>query len=106
MTLIAPSCSRAGIAGGAPPMRSKTVTVPRAWLLLLLCICALAVLCDDAAGQSAPDRPVLVIDIKGAIGFVSAGQLTKGLERAAAQGSPALIVRLDTPGGLLVSTRE
>ena len=49
----------------------------------------------------APDRPVLLIDIKGAIGFVSAGQLTKALERAAAQGAPAVIVRLDTPGGLL-----
>ena len=49
---------------------------------------------------------MLVIDIKGAIGFVSAGQLTKALERAAAQGAPAVIVRLDTPGGLLSSTRE
>ena len=61
---------------------------------------------SDAAGQSAPDRPVILIDIKGAIGFVSAGQLTKALERAAAQGAPAVIVRLDTPGGLLSSTRE
>ena len=49
---------------------------------------------------------MLVIDIKGAIGFVSAGQLAKALERAAAQGAPAVIVRLDTPGGLLSSTRE
>src|SRR5262245_6598549 len=106
MTLIAPSCSRAGILGDAPPTRSKAVTVLRAWLLLLLCICVLAVPGDDAAAQSAPDRPVLVIDIKGAIGFVSAGQLTKALERAIAQGSPALVVRLDTPGGLLSSTRE
>src|SRR5206468_3297486 len=72
----------------------------------LLCIFALAVPSGDAAGQSAPDRPIILIDIKGAIGFVTAGQLTKALERATAQGSPALIVRLDTPGGLLSSTRE
>ena len=49
---------------------------------------------------------MLLIDIKGAIGFVAAGQLAKALEQAAAQGSPAVIVRLDTPGGLLSSTRE
>jgi len=61
---------------------------------------------DPALGQSTQDRPVLVIDIRGAIGFVAAGQLAKALEQAAAQGAPAVIVRLDTPGGLLTSTRE
>jgi membrane-bound serine protease (ClpP class) len=54
--------------------------------------------------QQPADRPVLLVDIKGAIGFVAVGQLTKALDRAAAQGSPALIVRLDTPGGLVSST--
>ena len=49
---------------------------------------------------------MLLIDIKGAIGFVAAGQLAKALERAATQDFPAVIVRLDTPGGLLSSTRE
>jgi len=52
------------------------------------------------------DRPVLLVDIKGAIGVVSAGQMTKALQRAAAAGAQALVVRLDTPGGLLSSTRE
>src|SRR4249919_1489639 len=101
MTLIAPGRR------GSARMSGGALSLPMpAWLLALLCICVLAVPFDDAAGQSAPDRPVLVIDIKGAIGFVSAGQLTKALERATAQGAPALIVRLDTPGGLLSSTRE
>jgi membrane-bound serine protease (ClpP class) len=49
---------------------------------------------------------MLLIDIRGAISFVAAGQLAKALEQAAIQGSPAVIVRLDTPGGLLTSTRE
>ena len=49
---------------------------------------------------------MLLIDIRGAIGFVAAGQLAKALEQAAATGPPAVIVRLDTPGGLLTSTRE
>jgi membrane-bound serine protease (ClpP class) len=49
---------------------------------------------------------VLLVDIKGAIGVVSAEQLAKALQRAAATGARALIVRMDTPGGLLASTRE
>jgi membrane-bound serine protease (ClpP class) len=48
----------------------------------------------------------LLAHIKGAIGFVAANHLTRALDRAAASGAPALIVRLDTPGGLLDSTRE
>jgi membrane-bound serine protease (ClpP class) len=56
--------------------------------------------------QPAPERPVLLLDIKGAIGVVSADQLTKALQRAAATGAQALIVRMDTPGGLLSSTRD
>jgi membrane-bound serine protease (ClpP class) len=106
MTLIAPSCGRAGIAGGALPLPLKGAIVLPTWLIALLCILSLALPFGDAAGQSAPDRPIILIDIKGAIGFVTAGRLTKALERAAAQASPALIVRLDTPGGLLSSTRE
>jgi membrane-bound serine protease (ClpP class) len=75
-------------------------------LMAILCICLLDAPFDRALGQSTRDRPVLLIDIRGAIGFVAAGQLAKALEQAAAQGSPAVIVRLDTPGGLLTSTRD
>jgi membrane-bound serine protease (ClpP class) len=57
-------------------------------------------------GQMASDAPVLLVDIKGTIGFVTAAYLAKALERAATQGSPVVLVRLDTPGGLLSSTRQ
>jgi membrane-bound serine protease (ClpP class) len=60
----------------------------------------------EAMAQDAKTAPVILIDIKGAIGFVAAEHLAKALKRAAEEGSPALIVRLDTPGGLLSSTRE
>jgi len=76
------------------------------FIVLLFFIGLLATPLDDAASQQAPDRPVLLLDIKGPIGFVAVEQLTRALDRAAAQGSPALIVRLDTPGGLVSSTRE
>jgi membrane-bound serine protease (ClpP class) len=61
-------------------------------------------------GTEAPDRPgdrpVLLLDIKGAIGVVSADQLAKALQRSVADGARVLVVRMDTPGGLLSSTRE
>ena len=59
-----------------------------------------------AAAQPVPERAVLLLDIKGAIGFVSAEQLAKALQRASAAGAQAVVVRVDTPGGLLSSTRE
>jgi membrane-bound serine protease (ClpP class) len=58
------------------------------------------------AAERPADRPVLLVDIKGAIGVVSAEQLAKALNRAARSGAQALVVRMDTPGGLLSSTRE
>lgn len=60
----------------------------------------------SVAQSPALDRPVLVVDIKGAIGFVAAEQLSKALRRAAVENAPAVVIRLDTPGGLLSSTRE
>ncbi len=78
-----------------------------AWTALVVGACLL--LAPGAArlfAQPAADRPILLVDIKGAIGVVSAEQLAKALQRAAASGAQALIVRMDTPGGLLSSTRE
>jgi membrane-bound serine protease (ClpP class) len=75
-----------------------------ACLFALVWICALAA--PGAVAQEAKEGPIIMIDIKGAIGFVAAGHLTRALDRAAAEKSPAVIVRLDTPGGLLSSTRE
>jgi membrane-bound serine protease (ClpP class) len=49
---------------------------------------------------------VLLLDVTGVIGFVAAGELTKALERAKAEKAALLILRLDTPGGLLSSTRD
>jgi membrane-bound serine protease (ClpP class) len=57
-----------------------------------------------AAGE--PARPVLArIVIDGPINPAVAAFLDESVERAAAEGAAALLVQLDTPGGLLVSTR-
>jgi membrane-bound serine protease (ClpP class) len=90
----------------ALPIRRRPATAFAALLVVLLLFCSLTVPYDCALGQGANDRPVLLINIKGAIGFVAAGQLVKAVEQAGAQGSPAVIVQIDTPGGLLTSTRE
>jgi len=51
------------------------------------------------------DGPVLVIEIDGAIGVAAAEQLDKALAEARVRDAAALVIRLDTPGGLVTSTR-
>ena len=77
-----------------------------AFLAGLVLACLLVAPPDEAFAQDTRAAPVILIDIKGAIGFVAAEHLARGLKRAAAEKAPALVVRLDTPGGLLSSTRE
>jgi membrane-bound serine protease (ClpP class) len=104
MKLIKPIGGGVSNSGNASP--TSQWAAPPAWLFALVCFFVLAMLPGGVLGQSTHDRPVILIDIKGAIGFVAAGQLAKALEHGAVQGAPAVIVRLDTPGGLLTSTRE
>src|SRR5262245_19743218 len=94
--------------GRALPVRTPLQALRLAlWIVALGCA---GLLMGEGSGrvaaQPTPERPVMLLDIKGAIGFVSAEQLTKALQRAASAGAPALVVRIDTPGGLLSSTRE
>jgi membrane-bound serine protease (ClpP class) len=95
------------------PAARLSIRRATAWAAVLMAACLLLVaapgvarLCAQPAAQPASDRTVLLIDIKGAIGVVSAEQLAKALQRAGASGAQALLVRMDTPGGLLSSTRE
>lgn len=50
--------------------------------------------------------PILVVDVKGAIGVGTGYFLTKALERARDQRAGLLVVRIDTPGGLVSATRD
>jgi membrane-bound serine protease (ClpP class) len=98
------------ISGGAGIADNTALTWPKATLILPAWLVALVFIIsapfNESLGQRPAERAVLLIDIKGAIGFVAAEQLAKALKHAATQDSPAVIVRLDTPGGLLSSTRE
>ncbi|HKY59509.1 MAG TPA: nodulation protein NfeD [Gemmatimonadota bacterium] len=59
---------------------------------------------DTAPGQAAPF--VYRVAIDGAISPASAEFLTDAIERAEDEGAAALVVELDTPGGLVDSTRD
>lgn len=68
--------------------------------VLLVMIAATAL----AFAQS--DKRVAVSDVSGAIGVATTRQLTLAMDRAQAEHAEALVIRLDTPGGLVSSTRE
>ena len=64
-----------------------------------------------AHGQAAEPAPaaqprVFLTDVNGVIGVATARQITRAIEQARTEKAAALIVRLDTPGGLVSSTRE
>ena len=53
------------------------------------------------------DEPhVLVIDIDGAIEPLTADHIARGIDKARDDGASLVVIRLDTPGGLVDSTRE
>ncbi len=61
---------------------------------------------QTVAGSSPAPGAVLVIELKGVIGVAAASFIARGIEQAGEQGAPAVIIRMDTPGGLVSATRE
>jgi membrane-bound serine protease (ClpP class) len=75
--------------------------------LLVALLCALFAPQGALAQEAAGARPLaLEADIVGVIGPAMALYVEKSIEKARAQQAEVLILRLDTPGGLLTSTRE
>ena len=70
-------------------------------------VAAVALLAWQSTHSVRADEPtVLVIEIDGAIEPLSAAHIARGLDKARADGVSLAVIRLDTPGGLVDSTRE
>ena len=77
-------------------VRAITAAIMAALLLLLAAI----------PGRVQEAAPVLLAPVEGPIGPHVTRQITRAVETAETRGAPLLILRLDTPGGLVTSTRE
>ena len=80
----------------------------RAWLrcgALLLALIGCASTASWPVGAQPASR-VFVTDVRGVIGVATARQIARAIEKARAEQAIALVVRLDTPGGLVSSTRD
>jgi membrane-bound serine protease (ClpP class) len=91
--------TRSRAARGAP-----VVLAPA--LLLLAALAAQAPHAEVAPRPSGAARPVLVVDVKGAIGVGTAEFIARTVERARKDEARLVVIRLDTPGGLVSATRE
>src|SRR5262245_42648740 len=83
------------------PLASTGLAAFRA-LVLTLGICAAA---PGAAPMPLAGR-ILVVDIGSAIGVATARQLARAIDQARKERATAILIRLDTPGGLVSATRD
>ncbi|MGO9543549.1 MAG: NfeD family protein [Rhodomicrobium sp.] len=73
---------------------------------LLLILCAQVSALGQESGGERPRPVALEADITGVIGPATALYVQKAIAKARSRKAEVLILRLDTPGGLLTSTRE
>ena len=74
------------------------------WLAGLLLLCMVAAVAGPASAQS-PSK-VFVTEVNGVIGVATTRQISQAIQKAKQEGGVALVMQLDTPGGLVSSTGE
>jgi len=65
----------------------------------------MAVAIGQPASAQSPNR-VFVTDVNGVIGVATTRQVAQAVQKARQESAAALVMRLDTPGGLVSSTRD
>ena len=88
-----------GAGAGADPVRRSGLA---AWLLLVI-TCLFLAAASPSRGQAST---ILAVTVDGVITPIMADHIRDGLDRAEREGHQALLVQLDTPGGLDTSMRD
>ena len=78
----------------------------RRWAVGLMVIGLALLLAAPAAAQPAAERPVLVAGLDGPLSPVAATELIDAVNEAQQRNAVALVVEINTPGGLVSSMRE
>ena len=87
------------------PRRSTTLLIATS-AVLLLTTCLFLLPAPSAQTPSTAAPQVVVINLRDTIQPISDEYITRGLQRAADQHADAVLIDIDTPGGLLDSTRS
>ena len=66
----------------------------------------LAIITLGGASQSQADGTAVLLDMDGAIGVATAEYIIDGIEEAEERGAELVVIRMDTPGGLVNSMRD
>jgi len=72
------------------------------WLLALV----FAAFCATTPAGAAASDKVVLIDLDGAVSVAAARQLSRAVDQAKTLGATAIVMQLDTPGGLVSATRD
>src|SRR5262245_22209733 len=83
-------------------MRRRVCTGSAALLALGLGLFAAAI----AGARAAPADRVLVVNVRGAISIAAERQISRAIARAGKENAGAIVLQLDTPGGLVSATRD
>ncbi|MEE9519581.1 MAG: nodulation protein NfeD, partial [bacterium] len=77
----------------------------RPWRVALLGTFVVGLALSSASAATPTPRPIALLPYSGVINPVASEYVDKGLEKALALGAQALVLQLDTPGGLDRSMR-
>lgn len=87
-------------------MRSLCTTLWRGTPIAIAALGAAALSGTLPAAESTAPPPVVLLTLEGAVSPATADYAVRGIRQAADKGSPLVILRIDTPGGLDTSMRR